>query len=353
MGAIPIPHEQWAQVIEKDGGPISFKKIPVPRPAPDQVLVNIKYSGVCHTDLHALMNDWPLPRKTPVVGGHEGAGTVVAKGQLVTSVDVGDDVGIKWLNSSCLNCTFCMQADEPLCPHAELSGYTVDGTFQQYAVANALHVARIPKGTDLAQIAPILCAGLTVYKGLKESMARPGQSVAIVGAGGGLGSLAIQYAKAMGLHVIGIDGGKEKGESCKTLGADVYVDFMQTKDLVRDVKVAAAGGDGPHAVLLLAPQEQPFQQATSYVRSKGVVVCIGLPAHARVSMPVFDTVVRMVCVKGSYVGNREDTQEAIDFFSRGLVKAPIKIVGLSECGKVFELMGQNKIVGRYVLDMSR
>ncbi|KAK4216739.1 alcohol dehydrogenase 1 [Rhypophila decipiens] len=351
MGAIPIPHEQWAQVIEKDGE-LSFKKIPVPKPAPDQVLVQIRYSGVCHTDLHALKNDWPLPRKTPVVGGHEGAGIVVAKGPLVTSVNIGDAVGIKWLNSSCMVCTYCMKGDEPLCPHAELSGYTVDGSFQQYALANALHCARIPEGTDLAAIAPVLCAGLTVYKGLKESGARPGELVAIVGAGGGLGSIAIQYAKAMGMHVIAIDGGMEKGEACKKLGAESYVDFMSSKDLIEEVK-RVSDGEGPHAVLLLAPQEKPFQQATSYVRSKGVVVCIGLPAGARVSMPVFDTVVRMITVKGSYVGNREDTQEAIDFFSRGMIHAPIKIVGLSEVGKVFEMMEQNKIVGRYVLDMSR
>ncbi len=260
------------------------------------------------------------------MGGHEGAGIVVAKGPMVTSVNVGDAVGIKWLNSSCMSCTYCMQGDEPLCPHAELSGYTVDGSFQQFAVANALHVARIPEGTDLAAAAPILCAGLTVYKGLKESGARPGETVAIVGAGGGLGSLAIQYAKAMGLHVIGIDGGEEKGESCKKLGAESYVDFMTSKDLVEEVK-GHSGGEGPHAVLLLAPQEKPFQQATSYVRSRGVVVCIGMPAGAQVSMPVFDCVVRMITVKGSYVGNPQDTQEAIDFFSRGLIHPPSRLSG--------------------------
>ncbi|KAK3366355.1 chaperonin 10-like protein [Podospora didyma] len=349
-----IPKEQWAQVIETNGGPISYKQIPVQQPGPDQVLVNVKFSGVCHTDLHALNNDWPLPRKTPVVGGHEGAGVVVAKGSLVTSVNIGDNVGIKWLNSSCLNCSFCMQADESLCPYAELSGYTVDGSFQQYAVANAAHVARLPKDADLAAIAPILCAGLTVYKGLKESGARPGQMVAIVGAGGGLGNLAIQYAKAMGLHVVAIDGGSEKGEVCKKLGAASYVDFMTSKDLVKDVKtLSGAEGLGPHAVLLLAPQEKPFQQATDYVRSRGVVVCIGLPAHAKVSMPVFDTVVRMINVKGSYVGNRLDTAEALEFFNRGLIHAPYKVVGLSETQKVFDMMKENKIVGRYVLDMTR
>ncbi|KAK3996224.1 putative alcohol dehydrogenase [Cladorrhinum sp. PSN332] len=350
-----IPKDQMAQVIEADKA-MTFKRIPVPTPGPDQVLIHIAYSGVCHTDLHALNNDWPLPRKTPLVGGHEGAGTIVALGSLVPTSQfaIGDPVGIQWLNSTCHHCTFCMQGKENLCPDAALSGYTVDGTFQQYAVAHAAHVARFPKGTKLDAAAPILCAGLTVYKGLKTSGAVPGQFVAIVGAGGGLGSLAIQYARAMGLHVIAIDGGSEKGESCKKLGAEAYVDFMASRDLVADVRAASGSkAMGPHAVLLLAPAEKPFQQATDYVRSNGTVVCIGLPAGAKVSMPVFDTVVRMIQVKGSYVGSRQDMFEAVDFFVRGLVHAPIKTVGLSELGGVFDAMRENRVVGRYVLDTSR
>ncbi|KAK4132957.1 GroES-like protein [Trichocladium antarcticum] len=353
MAAFEIPEEQWAQVVEKSGGPAVYKKIPVQKPGPDEVLINVKYSGVCHTDLHAMMGDWPLDTKMPLVGGHEGAGVVVARGSLVQDIELGDHAGIKWLNGSCLACCFCMQADEPLCPHALLSGYTVDGSFQQYAIAKAAHVARLPKDCDLEEVAPVLCAGITVYKGLKESGARPGQYVAIVGAGGGLGSMAIQYAKAMGLHVIGIDGGDEKRESCQKLGAAAFVDFMSSKDLVQDVKDATPDGLGPHAVILLAVSEKPFQQATEYVRSRGTVICIGLPAHAFLKAPVFDTVIRMITIKGSYVGNRQDTQEALDFYQRGLVKVPFKTVGLSELQDVYSLMREGKIVGRYVVDTSR
>lgn len=206
----------------------------------------------------------------------------------------------------------------------------------------------------MANAAPVLCAGLTVYKGLKEAGIKPGQEVAIVGAGGGLGSIAIQYAKAMGLHVIAIDGGEEKGESCKSLGAASYVDFMKGGDVVEEVRKASGEeGLGPHAVLLLAPSEKPFLQATQYVRPHGTVVLIALPAGVNLSIPVFDTVVRMVSVKGSYVGNREDTAEAVEFFARGLIKAPVKVVGLSELQSVFEAMAANKIVGRYVLDTSK
>lgn len=300
-----------------------------------------------------MNGDWPLERKMPFVGGHEGAGIVVAKGELVKDIELGDHAGIKWLNGSCLSCAFCMEGDEPLCSHALLSGYTVDGTFQQYAIGKAAHVARIPKECDLAAIAPVLCAGITVYKGLKESNTRPGQWVAIVGAGGGLGSLALQYAKAMGLHIIAIDGGAEKGAFCKSLGASVYVDFTTSKDLVAEVKAATPGGFGPHAVILLAVSEGPFHQATSYVRSHGSVICIGMPANAFIKAPVFETVVRMISIKGSYVGSRLDTAEAIEFFREGLIKAPFKVAPLSELAGIFTSMEAGTIVGRYVVDTSK
>jgi alcohol dehydrogenase, propanol-preferring len=215
-----IPDMQWAQVIEKSGGGVIYKQIPVQKPSSDEILVNIKYSGVCHTDLSLMRDLWPH-RKMPLVGGHEGAGVVAAKGELVTDIEIGDHVGVKWINGSCLACEFCRQSDEPLCPKALHSGYTVNGTFQQYCIAKAAHVSKIPKNVPLDAIAPVLCAGLTAYKGLKESGARPGQTVAIVGAGGGLGTMAQQYAKAMGLRIIAIDGGEEKGDACKQLGADV------------------------------------------------------------------------------------------------------------------------------------
>ncbi|KAF2143702.1 uncharacterized protein K452DRAFT_350143 [Aplosporella prunicola CBS 121167] len=348
-----VPKKQMAQVIEQKGGPCVYKEIDVPTPGPDEVLVNIKYSGVCHTDLHAMNGDWPLPVKMPLVGGHEGAGVVVARGELVDDIEIGDLAGIKWLNGSCLSCDFCMQSDESLCPKALLSGYTVDGTFQQYAIGKAAHVARIPKGTDLAAIAPVLCAGITVYKGIKEAGVRPGQTIAIVGAGGGLGSLALQYCKAMGIHAIGVDGGEEKEKLCMSMGATAFVDFTKSKNIVKDVQAKTNEGLGPHAVILLAVSEKPFQQAAEYVRPRGTVVCIGMPAGAYLKAPVFDTVVRMVRFQGSYVGNRQDTKEALDFFSRGLIKAPYKIVGLTELNDVYDKMKQGAIAGRYVVDTSK
>ena len=172
----------------------------------------------------------------------------------------------------------------------------------------------------------------------QESGARPGQVVAIVGAGGGLGSLACQYAKAMGLQVIAIDAGEDKQKMTKDLGAEHFVDFSKSKNVVKDVQAATEDGLGPHAVLLVAVNEKPFQQAAEYVRSKGTVIMIGMPAGAYVRAPVFESVVRCITIRGSYVGNRRDTTEAIDFFRRGLIKAPFKVIGMSKLQEVYDMM---------------
>ncbi|GAV27708.1 Alcohol dehydrogenase [Pichia membranifaciens] len=351
LSAAPtIPKTQKGVIFYENGGPLEYKEIPVPTPKPNEILINVKYSGVCHTDLHAWKGDWPLATKLPLVGGHEGAGVVVAKGANVTNFEIGDLAGIKWLNGSCMGCEFCQQGAEPNCPKADLSGYTHDGSFQEYATADAIQAARIPKGSDLANVAPILCAGITVYKALKTAELRPGQWVAISGAAGGLGSLAIQYAKAMGLRVLGIDGGAEKGDFVKSLGGEVYIDFTKSKDIVKDIQDATNGG--PHGVINVSVSPAAISQSCQYVRTLGKVVLVGLPANAVCESPVFEHVVKSIQIRGSYVGNREDTTEALEFFSRGLVKSPIKVVGLSELPNIYKLMEQGKILGRYVVDTS-
>ena len=218
----------------------------------------------------------------------------------------------------------------------------------------------------------IIIAGITVYKGLKESGAKPGQTVAIVGAGGGLGSLAQQYARAMGLRTIAVDTGDDKKKMClEQLGSYAFVDFATSKNVVKDVQEATEDGLGPHAVILVAVNEKPFQQAAEYVRprqvqdfhhtfddhqltsSRGTVICIGLPAGAYLRAPVFESVIKMITIRGSYVGNRKDSSEALEFFRRGVIKAPFKTVGLSELQSVYDLMHKGAIAGRYVVDTSK
>ncbi|GME78737.1 unnamed protein product [[Candida] boidinii] len=345
-----IPEKQMGVIFETNGGPLEYKEIPVPKPKPTEILINVKYSGVCHTDLHAWKGDWPLPVKLPLVGGHEGAGIVVAKGESVTNFEIGDLAGIKWLNGSCMSCEFCEEGNESNCLDADLSGYTHDGSFQQYATADAIQAAKIPAGTDLAEVAPILCAGVTVYKALKTADLAAGQWVAISGAAGGLGSLAVQYAKAMGLRVLGIDGGAAKKELFHSMGGDVFIDFKEEKDIVKAIQEATNGG--PHGVINVSVSEAAISQSCDYVRPTGKVVLVGLPAGAVCKSPVFQHVVKSLEIKGSYVGNRADTREALEFFSRGQVKSPIKIVGLSELPMVYGLMEKGAILGRYVVDTS-
>ena len=351
MSAPVIPKTQKAVVFETNGGKLEYKDIPVPVPKPNELLINVKYSGVCHTDLHAWKGDWPLPTKLPLVGGHEGAGVVVGMGANVKGWKIGDLAGIKWLNGSCMSCEYCELSNESNCPQADLSGYTHDGSFQQYATADAVQAARIPAGTDLAQVAPILCAGITVYKALKSAHLRAGEWVAISGACGGLGSLAIQFAIAMGYRVLGIDGGDEKAKLFKKLGGEVFIDFTKTKDVVGEILKVTNGG--AHGVINVSVSEAAIEASTRYVRANGTVVLVGLPGGAYCKSEVFSHVVKSYSIVGSYVGNRADTREALDFFARGLVKSPIVIAPLSDLPEIFDKMEKGQIAGRYVVDTSK
>lgn len=351
MSAPVIPKTQKGVIFYKNNGPLEYKDIPVPEPKGNEILINIKYSGVCHTDLHAWKGDWPLATKLPLVGGHEGAGVVVKLGANVKGWKVGDLAGVKWLNGSCMSCEECELSNESNCPEADLSGYTHDGSFQEYCTADAVQAARIPKGTDLAEVAPVLCAGITVYKALKSAELKAGDWVAISGAAGGLGSLATQYAKAMGYRVLGIDGGDEKKDFFLSLGGEVFIDFTKSKDVIADVLAATHGG--AHGVINVSVSEGAITASTKYCRANGTVVLVGLPAGAVCKSEVFNQVVKSIHIVGSYVGNRADTREALDFFTRGLIKSPIKVVGLSTLPEIYEKMEKGQIVGRYVVDTTK
>ncbi|ODV67872.1 alcohol dehydrogenase 1 [Hyphopichia burtonii NRRL Y-1933] len=346
-----VPAYQKAVVFEQNGGPLIYKDIPVPTPKSNELLVNIKYSGVCHSDLHAWKGDWPMATKVPLVGGHEGAGIVVGMGDQVKNWQIGDHVGVKWINSTCQTCEYCTNCLEPNCELVELSGYTHDGSFQQYATISSTHASKFPKSADLAQCAPVLCAGLTVYKALKRNNLKPGDWIAISGAAGGLGSMAIQYAIAMGYRVLAIDSGADKKIFCEKLGAEVFVDFASSKNFIQEVKSLTNGG--PHGVLNVSVSEKAISQSVQYVRTAGTVVLAGLPPNSHVHTPVFEAVMKNVKIIASYFGNMSDMNEAVDFFARGLIKCPIKIVGLSELSKVYEMFQNGKVMGRYVLDTSR
>ncbi|SOV04928.1 probable ADH1 - alcohol dehydrogenase I [Ustilago sp. UG-2017a] len=352
---LEVQGQNRVAIFDKQGGPVSIKDVPIQRELKrGEALVRVIYTGVCHTDLHAMLGDWPLDNKLPLVGGHEGAGVVVALGDGADQyVKVGDRVGIKWIATSCLNCSFCRTGAEPNCPHALCSGFNIDGSFQKYAVSYANHLSIIPDALPLDQAAPILCAGLTVYKALKEAQLIPGQFVAIPGAGGGLGHLAIQYAVAAGYRVIAIDTGSDKKQLCEQLGAEKFIDFKTSKNLVDDIKAATPDGFGPQAAVVAASGGLAYQQALDYIRPRGVLVAVGLPGNTDIKANVFFTVFRSVRVIGSYVGNRQDTQEALDIAAAGKVRTHFKKLGLSQLPEVYDDMQNGKIAGRIVLDIDQ
>src|SRR5271165_2487457 len=188
-----------AAVVREFGKPLVFEEVPVPTPGPGEVLIKVVATGVCHTDLHAADGDWPAKPVPPFIPGHEGAGIIAAVGQGVTTLKAGDRAGVAWLHDACGDCEYCRTGWDSLCLTQHNSGYSVNGSFAEYVIGSAPYVARLPSNLDFADVAPILCAGVTTYKGIKETEAKPGEWIAISGVGG-LGQLAIQYAKAMGLQ---------------------------------------------------------------------------------------------------------------------------------------------------------
>ncbi|CAD5224021.1 unnamed protein product [Bursaphelenchus okinawaensis] len=349
MTTYEIPKMQKAAVFDEHNGKLDIRDIPVPELGPDDILVKITYSGVCHTDLHVWLGDFPLQtKKPPLVGGHEGAGIVVKLGSNVSNFKLGDRAGVKWINSSCLCCEQCKMGHEPNCEKLVLSGFHRDGSFQQYAAVKGTEAAPIPDNVDMALVAPILCAGLTAYKALKESNVKPGETVVITGAGGGLGTLAIQYAKAMGMRVLAIENGA-KEDHCRAMGADMFLDPYKTSDVPAAVQLLTEGG--PHGMCNFAPTTRTIEDAIKYIRSHGTVVMVALPRDSKVTFESFFAIIRTITIKGSHVGTRKDMDEALQFFARGQVRIPCEVVPLKDLPKVYERMQNNQINGRVVLDL--
>ena len=335
-----------AAVVHAFGEPLRIEEMPVKQPGLHQIVVKVIASGVCHTDLHAVTGDWPVKPKMPLIPGHEAVGYVAAVGQDVKNVKEGDIVGVPWLYSACGCCEYCITGWETLCEQQQNGGYSVDGGYAEYVLADARYVARFPAGIDFIEMAPIICAGVTVYKGLKETEARPGQWVAISGIGG-LGHLAVQYARAMGLQVAAIDVDDDKLALAKSLGASLVVNAKKQDPGVFLKKMVG----GMHGVLVTAVSPIAFKQGLSALRRKGVISLNGLPPGG-FDLPIFDTVLNRYTIRGSIVGTRQDLQEAIDFAVAGKVKATVHTARLEDINDVFARMHRGEIEGRVVMQIA-
>ena len=336
-----------AGVVRAFGEPLEICDVPVPTPGPGEVLVKMIASGVCHTDLHAAEGDWPVKPALPFIPGHEGAGIVVGLGAGVRDLKEGDPVGIAWLHDACGSCEFCVSGWETLCERQHNSGYSVNGSFAEYAIGSAAYVARLPARPDFAALAPILCAGVTTYKGIKETEARPGEWIVISGVGG-LGHVAIQYAKAMGLHVLAVDVSDDKLVLARSVGADVVVNGMNHSAVADVLKQTGGGAQG---VLVTAASTLAFGQALKMVRRKGTVSLVGLPP-GHFPTPIFEVVLKRITIRGSIVGTRQDLAEALAFAADGKIRARIHRTSLECVNDVFDALKHRQVDGRVVLDLA-
>lgn len=335
-----------AAVVREFGKPLVIEEVKTPEPGPGEIQVKIEACGVCHTDLHAAHGDWPVRPNPPFIPGHEGVGFVSGVGAGVTHVEEGDRVGVPWLYSACGHCDHCMGGWETLCESQRNTGYSVNGGFAEYAIADPNYVGHLPDNIPFVEIAPILCAGVTVYKGLKVTDTKPGDWVVISGVGG-LGHMAVQYAKAMGRRVAAVDIDDSKLALAKQLGAEVTVNAAKTDPAAFLRKEIG----GAHGALVTAVSVKAFEQALGMVRRGGTVSLNGLPP-GDFPLSIFNMVLNGITVRGSIVGTRLDLQESLDFAKLGAVKAHTATARLEEINSVFDKMLAGDIDGRIVLDFS-
>ncbi|WP_430447595.1 MAG: alcohol dehydrogenase catalytic domain-containing protein [Pseudomonas piscis] len=337
-----------AAVLRELGGQLRLEQVAIPQPGAGEVLIKVVACGVCHSDVHACDGDWPSPPVLPLIPGHEVTGHVVQLGEAVQGLEVGDAVGVPWMFSACGACEYCRAGMETICKHGEATGYSKPGGYAEYMVAPAAFVARVDPAADLYALAPILCAGVTTYRGLKRSGARPGQWVAIIGIGG-LGHVAVQYAKAMGLRVAAVDVSPEKLELARSLGAERLYDASRNPQEAIQAELG-----GMHAVLVTAVANQAFELAVELLRQGGTAIYIGQPGgKADQVRNSIDRVVNWeLTIRGSNVGTRQDLHEAVEFATNGLVKATVTMTHLGEINQVFGQIRSGAVVGRKVLKIA-
>jgi alcohol dehydrogenase, propanol-preferring len=326
--------------------PLRIEEVVVPEVKAGQILVQIAASGVCHTDLHAVDGDWPVQAPLPLIPGHEGVGRVVAVGAGVKEVKEGDRVGVPWLYSACGHCPHCMTGWETLCESQQNTGYSVNGGYADYVLADPRYVGHLPERLSFLEAAPVLCAGVTVYKGLKETEVKPGEWVVISGIGG-LGHMAVQYAKAMGMHVAAVDIAEDKLALAKSLGAELVVNAA-TEDPVARISKEIKGA---HGVLVTAVSRTAFTQGVNMLRRKGTMSLVGLPP-GDFNLNIFDVVLSRKTIRGSIVGTRMDLVESLDFAADGLVKPHYSVDKLENINAIFDKMKAGKIDGRVVMEIN-
>ena len=303
-----------AAVVTEFGQPLVLEDRPIPTPGPGEVLVRIEASGLCHTDIHAAHGDWPVKPTPPFVPGHEGIGRIEQVGDGVDANRIGERVALPWLGYACGTCRNCIAGWETLCTQQRNTGYSIDGGFAEYAIASAAFATPVPDGISPRDAAALTCAGVTTFKAIKVAHVQPGETVAVFGVGG-LGHLALQYARISGALTIAVDVTQPKLEMAKELGADHLVDAS-----AGDPAEAIQALGGADVAVALAASSESFNQALRSLRRGGRLVCVALPAHGTIDVPIFDTVLGGISVIGSIVGTRNDLADVFALHAAGRTK---------------------------------
>lgn len=335
-----------AVVVNPDSTGVEIVDHEMPEIGYGEALVKVEYCGVCHTDLHVAHGDFgKVPGR---ILGHEGIGIVEKLGDGVTSLKVGDRVSIAWFFEGCGYCEYCTTGRETLCRSVKNAGYNVDGGMSEYAVVTADYAVKVPEGLDPAQASSITCAGVTTYKAIKEASAAPGQWIAVYGVGG-LGNLAVQYAKKVfNAHVVAVDINQDKLDLAKEVGADLIVNGHDIEDVPAYIQEKTGGC---HGVVVSAVSKVAFNQAVDSVRAGGTVVAVGLPSEY-MELSIVKAVLDGIRIVGSLVGTRKDLEEAFAFGAQGLVVPIVEKVPVDSAPQVFDDMEHGRIQGRKVLDFS-
>lgn len=334
-----------AAIVTSFDAPLEVREIAVPEPGAGQLLVRIEASGICHTDIHAAHGDWPVKPKLPLIPGHEGIGVVERVGEGAPASLLGKRVAIPWLGTSCGHCRYCVSGWESLCESQLNSGYSVDGAYAEYAVAFAHGVVEVPDGVSSFDAAPLTCAGVTTYKAVKVAHVTPSERVAVFGIGG-LGHLALQYARLVGAVTTAVDIEPAKLDLARELGADQTVD-ARNEDAVEAIKRAG----GADAAIVLAASPTVFEQAFRSLNRGGRLVMVALPGgDAALRVPIFETVLQGISVIGSIVGTRADLAEVFALHAAGRTRVVAEPRRLETVNADFTAVLAGEVPARLVIE---
>jgi len=355
-----IPKTCKAGVVVNEGPDfhVEVQDVPVPECGPTDVLIKLNATGICHSDLHFMLNDWALPKMSDLgvrCAGHEGSGVIVKVGDQVKNLKPGMRAGYKPIQDTCGTCELCRNGNECYCAKAVLTGLMIDGSYKQYIVSPERYTTLVPDGVNDYIAGPIMCSASTIYTSIKESQLRPGDWAVFPGAGGGVGLQGVQLAKAMGLRAIAIDTGDDKQKLCtETGGAEHFIDFKKTDNVGEEV-VRLCDGIGAHGVFVTAVQTYPSSISYLGNRVGGKVMCIGLPPAGTQHIDVDPNQMcfRKQSVQGTLVSSMADVDKTLDFAKRGLLKPIYTVYPLSKFNEAVQKLKRGEIAGRAVVDFNQ